>query len=355
MNAQNTGTRTGEDELSATVQLGNPPPVTIPRVRRPGIDDVADPDGAETGTLPIEAAATATYRWELEEKQPRPPCARSTITQTTASNGMISVSIGAGTSSSAEIGASIAMGGPGVEIGASFRIDRSVNSSRQEITKRTIKANAEFGGQSYIVVGLWTAGQSIPREVIVPVPSPGMPGRAGDLFEAIRRAERELRSLPRRMLSLKRVAGFGVYRCVPESGDHILPQTDVQSKRILSDMFREYNSGAVDRNERWMRWIEKEFNSNSKEPEEGKYTLRLEMNWSAPKIVFWTISPIALSMAIALWYSYKPRGPGADDVAVVQTAWTIASYIITAAACEYSSSKPHYRRFKGYVDANGRQ
>jgi hypothetical protein len=104
--------------------------VTILRVRRPGIDDVADPDGAETGTLPIGATTTATYRWELEEKLPRLPCARSTITQTTASNGTISVSIGVGASPGGEIGAGIRMGGPSVEIGAGFRMDGSVGSSR---------------------------------------------------------------------------------------------------------------------------------------------------------------------------------------------------------------------------------
>lgn len=52
-------------------------------------------------------------------------------------------------------------------------------------------------------------------------------------------------------------------------------------------------------------------------------------NWSTPKIIFWGSLPILLSLAIGFWYMCKPRDPCEDHIAIVQTAWGIASYIIT--------------------------
>jgi len=207
-----------------------------------------------------------------------------------------------------------------------------LSASTSKEATREIKANQNFPDQDYVVVGIWNAVQSTPKEVIVPVGAPPGHSNSGQLFRQIRKAERQLRPRPRRLLSLKKVAGFDVYQCVPQLGYHVMLPIDDHSKRILADFFREYNSRADDNDDRWLRWLKEELNSNSKDPEAGRYALRLDLRWSAPKIIFWTASPVVLSLAIAFWYSYKPRALDADDVAVVQTAWTIASYIITAAA-----------------------
>ncbi|KAK3303020.1 uncharacterized protein B0T15DRAFT_261431 [Chaetomium strumarium] len=200
-------------------------------------------------------------------------------------------------------------------------------------TLRTKKANEGFPDKDYIVVGMWQdERQRVPEEVILPVlpPAGGHP-QDGHLFKQIRRAERKLRPWGRRLLSLKRVAGFGLYRCVPSHGYHIMDPVDNRTQRILNDLYRDY-SGTHDPGDRWLTWVRQELNAGVLDPEVGEYALRLLLRWSATKIVFWVMSPVVLSLVIALWYMYRPRGPEADEVAVIQTAWTIASYIITAAA-----------------------
>jgi cytochrome b subunit of formate dehydrogenase len=87
----------------------------------------------------------------------------------------------------------------------------------------------------------------------------------------------------------------------------------------------------MDYQDRWMDWIHQNFNNNSTNPEDGKYALQLLLRWSPLKLVIWSSIPIIFSLAIGLWYMISPH-PGEDYVAVVQTAWTIASYIITTAA-----------------------
>ncbi|KAK4235083.1 hypothetical protein C8A03DRAFT_37090 [Achaetomium macrosporum] len=203
----------------------------------------------------------------------------------------------------------------------------------------TKKANHGFSDHDYIVVGMWEDdGQRVPKEVILPVPpSPPEHPSHGQLFKQIRKAEQNLRPWFKRVLSLKRVAGFGVYRCVPSDGYHIMDPVDNHTQRILNDLYRDYSSARRDSSahgldERWLTWVRQELNAGVKDPDAGEYALRLVLRWSAAKIVFWVVSPVVLSLVIAFWYMYKPRGPEADEVAVVQTAWTIASYIITAAA-----------------------
>jgi hypothetical protein len=51
------------------------------------------------------------------------------------------------------------------------------------------------------------------------------------------------------------------------------------------------------------------------------------VKWSAAKIAIYGLTPILVSLAVGFWFQYSQEG---DRIAVVQTAWTISSYIIGA-------------------------
>lgn len=60
---------------------------------------------------------------------------------------------------------------------------------------------------------------------------------------------------------------------------------------------------------------------------EGRYSLRLMYDWSSYRLSTVVAIPILLSLAIGFWYMH-----GGGDVV---TAWTIALYIVTAAAGKF--------------------
>ena len=53
--------------------------------------------------------------------------------------------------------------------------------------------------------------------------------------------------------------------------------------------------------------------------------------WSAKRITFVILTPLVLSFVFGIWYQQATR--------YVQTAWSIASYTVAAAACKYSPIK----------------
>jgi len=173
------------------------------------------------------------------------------------------------------------------------------------------------------------ATHAVPRERLMPVTKPGT------LFKQIRAASRHVRPLYRRILSLKHVASFGIYECHPDKGYHNRVELDRQTERVLSEMFLDYYSGEPDYEDRWLHWIQEEFNLAHNNPANGRYALQLLFRWSPVKIVLYGSSSIIFSLVIGFWYQWKggqfPGAAESDTVAIVQTAWTIASYIVTAA------------------------
>ncbi|KAK4461527.1 hypothetical protein QBC42DRAFT_297642 [Cladorrhinum samala] len=312
MAGQDAATQTHEI-TTGEIRLGDPPPLTVTEGNKTITTASATISiGYKIGGLELQRSSNIT-----RERLTR-ACARSIVTETTASQ--IAATVQVPGQISAGVPAGVAVAG-GVEVGGG----RVAGGAANDHTT-VIKANAQFPDQDYVVVGIWNLKQSTPKEVILPL-------KTGNIFKQIRKAESRLRPWWKAILSLKTVVGFGVYECLPHQGRHVLLPVDKRTQQILTELYREYNSAAsVDYDDRWRRWIIDEMNLGSREPEEGKYALRLVLGWSAPKISFWTASPVVLSLVIAFWYSYKPRDPGADEVAIVQTAWTIASYIITAAA-----------------------
>jgi len=185
----------------------------------------------------------------------------------------------------------------------------------------------KVGRVPYIVVGIMGNHHNRPREILVQVTAPE------SLFKCIRKACKTIRPFPRRFLSLKRVAGFAVYGCIAEKAYHVNIEIDHQTEQILANMFDQYESGEPDYGNRWLDWIQNEFNASDMNPAAGKYALQLLLRWSPMKVICWGLASIAFSLVIGFWYqwrSYPWAGPG-DIVGIVQTAWTISSYILTAA------------------------
>lgn len=181
----------------------------------------------------------------------------------------------------------------------------------------------------YIVVGILGNERSIPHETLLPILT------HEDLFKQIRKAERKLRSPFRRLLSLKRIGGFGLYRCHPSQDYHSKPDISHETTQCLVELYRNYRTEKRDYEDRWMDWIHTNFNNNSMDAKAGGYSLQLLLQWSPLKLIIWSSIPIIFSLVIGLWYMINPN-PGEDYVAIVQTAWTIASYIVTTTARKYN-------------------
>ncbi|KAJ9607861.1 hypothetical protein H2200_007940 [Cladophialophora chaetospira] len=176
----------------------------------------------------------------------------------------------------------------------------------------------------YVVVGIG-AQDSAPKEVLRRVM------RIDGLFQQIRTAHRHLRNPIRRAVSLKEVAGFGIYQCDPSKGYHKEVELDNETRGTLAELWRSYNTHKLDYEGRWLMWIHQHFNNSSKNAEEGTLTLELKLRWSIFKVVSWGVVPILLSLAIGFYYMYKDHGE-VDEVAVAEAAWVIATYIITTSA-----------------------
>jgi hypothetical protein len=195
---------------------------------------------------------------------------------------------------------------------------------RPRLSDSTIER--ELGG--YIVIGIMNKSTGLARETLVHLWKDEKPV---DLFKAIRFADRTLRPLHLRLFSLKHVGAFGIYECYPNEEYHVPVEYDHQTEAALAELFIAYQRGGLDADNVWKRWICRNFNEGDRFPSKGRYALQLVLRWSLQKIVVFTLTPLLLSLAIGLWFMTKKHDPVVDKVAIVQTAWTISSYVVTTA------------------------
>jgi hypothetical protein len=71
--------------------------------------------------------------------------------------------------------------------------------------------------------------------------------------------------------------------------------------------------------------VQKNLNNGKNNPLEGRYSLQLIYDWSSYRLALVVVIPLLMSIAIGFWYM---------TVGDVVTAWTLALYIVTAAAGE---------------------
>jgi hypothetical protein len=77
----------------------------------------------------------------------------------------------------------------------------------------------------------------------------------------------------------------------------------------------------------WQGWIHKNLNGGKNMPLEGRYSLQLIYDWSSYRLTIIVAVPLLLSLVIGFWYM--------NSQGDVVTAWTLALYIVTAAAGEF--------------------
>ena len=77
----------------------------------------------------------------------------------------------------------------------------------------------------------------------------------------------------------------------------------------------------------WTKWVQKELNGDNPIMLEGKYSLELIYSWSAVRLSVAVVTPTLFSLIVGLSYMIKTGD--------VSTAWTISSYIVTAAGGKF--------------------
>ncbi len=122
----------------------------------------------------------------------------------------------------------------------------SLEAGRSHAKSNQIERNVN---RRYIVVGIIGNEESIPHGTLLPILT------REDLFKQIRKAERKLRSPFRRLLSLKRIAGCGLYNCHPSNDYHSNPGLSDETTRCLAELYRKFRTEKRDYRDRWMDWI----------------------------------------------------------------------------------------------------
>jgi hypothetical protein len=191
-------------------------------------------------------------------------------------------------------------------------------------------------GRPYITMGLLNKQSEVTAEVTLRI------NETQTLFDRMKQGTKYLRPWFGRTFSLKEPAGFGVYRCTSTTAagmenldlraDIVLDQ---RSDAALKRLWMEYKSRRhVDFDDGWLQWVQKGFNQDSTDPMGGMYGVQVKLKWSAKKFVYYGVAAIGLSLAtgfgIALGWR-KQDMSYSDSVALWQTAWTIASFVVTAA------------------------
>ena len=99
-----------------------------------------------------------------------------------------------------------------------------------------------------------------------------------------------------------------------------------QDTSTLSHLLLAYQTSRrhpdADVSKAWTTWLQKNLNNNQ-EPIESKCSLELVYDWSPIRLAVLVLFPVLLSFGTGLIYMLQTGD--------VSTAWTIASYVVTAA------------------------
>ncbi|KAF5875302.1 uncharacterized protein Bfra_003757 [Botrytis fragariae] len=194
----------------------------------------------------------------------------------------------------------------------------------------------------YLVLGYFPTSSLDPHETYISLSDPRT------LFSSLHHAERSLRGA-RRFFSLKSLTGFGLYKCDIERGAHTKIGLKEEEKMVLRKFYAAYKvkrrsipwfgrgEWDEDLGRAWLGWVEKSLNEGShkkdgkgesakraKGPLEGRWSLELVYDWCPYRLSAVVITPLLLSLIVGTWFMAVTGD--------VITAWTLALYIVTAAA-----------------------
>ncbi|KAK0611631.1 hypothetical protein B0T14DRAFT_571508 [Immersiella caudata] len=216
----------------------------------------------------------------------------------------------------------------GVDISASISPAPPTLYSRDNTTNRlplVSPSPVPSDATAYLVLGIFSAVDCQPRERVVVI----RPKDEERLFLKVRLATLRLRGASY-FFSLKSVKAFRLYRCMTSTGSHQQLEIDNAALADLRQFKAAYKkqpwpSAAV--NEKWTQWVFDCLDNRSLDiMDEAAYSLEIVLGWSPSRIAIAVLSPVLLSLAVGLWFNSRDW----TDLATIQTAWGVASYIATA-------------------------
>jgi hypothetical protein len=84
----------------------------------------------------------------------------------------------------------------------------------------------------------------------------------------------------------------------------------------------------------WTTWIQKTINNSSSDPRANSdgnaLSIEIVLDWPAVRISVVILLPTILSLVIGLWFNSRDW----NDLSTIQSAWGIASYVVTAGGLE---------------------
>ncbi|KAK1702330.1 hypothetical protein BDP67DRAFT_276800 [Colletotrichum lupini] len=190
------------------------------------------------------------------------------------------------------------------------------------ISRTSFTASIARGLPVYVVLGIFRRGQPNPIERVMFCHQPK------GLFRELSREIFRLRGFWKTFLSLRHVKGFRLYKCNAKEGTHERVDLDNNGAADLQLLLHTYKQWRVPEHIAlaWGDWMHQELNNDSHDVLNGKYSLEIVLGWSVARIAVVILIPVVLSLVIGLWFNSKDW----TDLTTIQTAWSIASYIVTA-------------------------
>ncbi|KAH6844601.1 hypothetical protein B0I37DRAFT_165538 [Chaetomium sp. MPI-CAGE-AT-0009] len=178
---------------------------------------------------------------------------------------------------------------------------------------------------AYLVLGIFSAVDRQPLEKVVVIRR----NDAKNLFLKVRLATLQLRGAGY-FFSLKSVKAFRLNRCLTASGSHEQLAMDDAARADLRQFKAAYKKRpwppAVV-NEKWTQWVFDCLDNGTLDTTDvGAYSLEVVLGWSPSRIAIAVLAPVMLSLVVGLWLNARDWG----DLATIQMAWGVASYIATA-------------------------
>ncbi|KPM37516.1 hypothetical protein AK830_g9035 [Neonectria ditissima] len=170
-----------------------------------------------------------------------------------------------------------------------------------------------------LVIGVFDLFDREPREIAIDITD------GANLFWKLKWGTLRLRGIRAALLSLKSVRTIRLYKrqCFPQEGFHrriILPAHAIEDMRNLVTTYKMLHVSSGMSSD-WADWITSNIN-------EENYALEIVFDWSPLRVSIALLMPMVLSLAIGLWFNSRDW----TDLATIQTAWGVASYVVTAAS-----------------------
>ncbi|OIW30132.1 hypothetical protein CONLIGDRAFT_714547 [Coniochaeta ligniaria NRRL 30616] len=227
-------------------------------------------------------------------------------------------------------------GGLDLDLGVSW--ERTVQETRcvrcrkaKSVSPHFPRTGPELGAELGLPLSFTPAGT---RDAPSSVPKDAVGYLVMGIISAVDRQPMRLETIrlrgPRYFFSLKSVKAFRLYRCVTSTAAHKQLELDSSAMSDLKQFRAAYKKrpwppAAV--NEGWARWVVDCLDGGSMDiMSEKAYSLEIVLGWSPSRISIAVLSPVALSLIIGFWFNSRDW----TDLATIQTAWGVASYIATA-------------------------